>query len=61
MIAKLNAQIVAALKNPQIREKITNLDIQVVTDTPEEFAKVIADDYKLWGEIIKSTGFTLDK
>ena len=61
VIAKLNAQIVAALKNPQIREKITNLDIQVVTDTPEEFAKVIADDYKLWGEIIKSTGFTLDK
>lgn len=61
VIAKLNAQIVAALKNPQIREKITNLDIQVVTDTPEEFAKVIANDYKLWGEIIKSTGFSLDQ
>jgi tripartite-type tricarboxylate transporter receptor subunit TctC len=61
MIAKLNAQLVAALKNPQIREKITNLDIQVVTDTPEEFAKVIANDYKLWGEIIKSTGFSLDQ
>jgi tripartite-type tricarboxylate transporter receptor subunit TctC len=61
VIAKLNAQIVAALKNPQIREKITNLDIQVVTDTPEEFAKIIANDYKLWGEIIKSTGFTLDQ
>ncbi len=53
--------IVAALKNPQVREKITNLDIQVVTDTPEEFAKVIADDYKLWGDVIKSTGFTLDQ
>lgn len=61
VIAKLNAQIVAALKNPQIREKITNLDIQVVTDTPEEFAKIIANDYKLWGEVIKSTGFTLDQ
>ncbi len=61
VIAKLNSQLVAALKNPQIREKITNLDIQVVTDTPEEFAKVIANDYKLWGEIIKSTGFSLDQ
>lgn len=61
VIAQLNAQIVAALKNPQIREKITNLDIQVVTDTPEEFAKIIANDYKLWGEVIKSTGFTLDQ
>jgi tripartite-type tricarboxylate transporter receptor subunit TctC len=61
VIKELNARIVAALKNPQIREKITNLDIQVVTDTPEEFAKVIANDYKLWGEVIKSTGFSLDQ
>jgi tripartite-type tricarboxylate transporter receptor subunit TctC len=61
LIAQLNGWIVAALKNPQVREKITNLDIQVVTDTPEEFAKVIADDYKLWGDVIKSTGFTLDQ
>jgi tripartite-type tricarboxylate transporter receptor subunit TctC len=61
VIKELNARIVAALNNPQIREKITNLDIQVVTDTPEEFAKVIANDYKLWGEVIKSTGFSLDQ
>ena len=61
IIKTLNAQIVAALKNPQIREKITALDIQVVTDTPEAFAKIIADDYARWGEVIKSTGFTLDQ
>ena len=32
-----------------------------MTDTPEEFAKIIADDYKRWGDVIKSTGFTLDE
>lgn len=61
VIAQLNAWIVAALKNPQVRQKITALDIQVVTDTPEAFAKIVADDYKRWGEVIKSTGFTLDE
>lgn len=61
VIAQLNGWIVAALKNPQIRQKITALDIQVVTDTPAEFAKIIAGDYRRWGEVIKSTGFTLDE
>lgn len=61
VIKQLNAQIVAALNNPQVRQKITNLDIQVVTDTPEGFAKIVADDYKRWGEVIRSTGFTIDE
>jgi tripartite-type tricarboxylate transporter receptor subunit TctC len=60
-IKDLNAQIVAALKDPEIRRKITNLDIQVVTDEPDEFARIIAADYKRWGDVIRSTGFTLNE
>lgn len=61
VLKELNSRLVAALTDPQVRRKITNLDIQVVTDTPEGFAKIIADDYKRWGEVIKSSGFTLDE
>jgi len=61
IIQELNARIVAALKDPAIRRQITNLDIQVVTDTPDEFARIIAADYKRWGDVIRSTGFTLDE
>ena len=57
----MNAQIVAALNNPDIRRQIANLDIQVATDAPEEFARIIAADYKRWGDVIRSTGFTLDE
>lgn len=60
VLKAVNAQLVAALQNPGLRQKITNLDIQVVTDTPEGFAKIVADDYRRWGEVIKSTGFSLD-
>ena len=59
--SELNARIVAALKDPAIRRQITSLDIQVVTDTPDEFARIIAADYKRWGDVIRSTGFTLDE
>lgn len=61
IIQELNAHIVAALKDPEIRRQITNLDIQVASDTPAEFARIIADDYKRWGDVIRSTGFTLDE
>lgn len=61
IIQELNARIVAALKDPEIRRQITNLDIQVTTDTPAEFARIIADDYRRWGDVIRSTGFTLDE
>ncbi len=61
IIKELNARIVAALKDPDIRQKISNLDIQVATDTPEEFARIIAADYKRWGDVIRSTGFSLDE
>lgn len=61
VVKELNARISAALKDPEIRQKITNLDIQVAIDTPEEFARIIAADYKRWGDVIRSTGFTLDE
>ena len=36
------------------------LDIEVATDTPDAFAKIVKADYQRWGEVIRSTGFTLD-
>jgi tripartite-type tricarboxylate transporter receptor subunit TctC len=43
-----------------VRDKLQNLDIEVATDTPEAFAKIVKADYERWGQVIRSTGFTLD-
>jgi tripartite-type tricarboxylate transporter receptor subunit TctC len=59
-VQQLNAVLVAALKDPTVRDKLQNLDIEVATDTPEAFAKIVKADYQRWGEVIRSTGFTLD-
>ena len=59
-VHKLNAVLVEALKDPIVRDKLQNLDIEVATDTPEAFAKIVKADYQRWGQVIRSTGFTLD-
>jgi tripartite-type tricarboxylate transporter receptor subunit TctC len=56
---KVNNLLVAALKDPKTRERLTQLDIEVVTDTPEEFATIVKQDYDRWGKVIKESGFKL--
>ena len=60
MVNKLNAALVEALRDPTVRGKLENLDIEVATDTPETFARIVKADYQRWGEVIRATGFTPD-
>ena len=58
-VQKLNAMLVAALKDPTVQARLQRMDIEVATDTPEAFAKLIQADYERWGRVIKASGFTL--
>jgi tripartite-type tricarboxylate transporter receptor subunit TctC len=60
MVAERNAQLVAALKHPKVQARLQTLDIEVATDTPESFAKLVQADYARWGKVIKESGFTLN-
>lgn len=59
IVKKLNTILVAAVKDPKVRERLIALDIEVITDTPEEFAKIVQEDYERWGKVIKESGFKL--
>ncbi len=61
VIQKLNAILVDAIKDPTVRARLETLDIEVATDTPEAFAKIVAADYERWGRVIKASGFTLSE
>ena len=41
--------VVEALKDPTVRARLATMDIEVATDTPEAFAKLIQADYERWG------------
>jgi tripartite-type tricarboxylate transporter receptor subunit TctC len=59
LVQQLNKAIVAVLKQPDVREKVTKLDIQVADLSVEEFTRVVRRDYDNWGAVIRSTGFTV--
>jgi len=58
-VKKLNSILVAAIKNPKVKERLLKLDIEVITDTPDAFAKIVKADYERWGKVIKASGFKL--
>ena len=57
IIDALNAAINKALQSPDVAEKLSNLGMDPATGTPEQFAKIVADDYNKWGPIVKASGF----
>jgi tripartite-type tricarboxylate transporter receptor subunit TctC len=60
-VQRLNAVLVEALRDPAVRDLLRSLDLEVMTSTPEEFARLIKADYERWGRVIRSTGFTLSE
>jgi tripartite-type tricarboxylate transporter receptor subunit TctC len=51
IIAKLNAEIVQALKEPETRSLLESQAIQVVGSSPQEFASYISRDLALWKDV----------
>ena len=60
VVAKLNADINKALKDPELKKKLGDQGADVVGGTPEQFAKLIRDDIARWGKIVKESGAKID-
>ena len=60
VVAKLNADINKALKDPDLRKKLGDQGADVAGSTPEQFAKLIRDDIARWGKVVKESGAKVD-
>jgi len=60
IVGKLNHEINAALADPTLKAKITDLGGSVLTGTPGEFGKLIAAETQKWGEVVKMASIKLD-
>jgi len=56
VVEKLNAAIATALRNPKLREQLSNEGASVVGNSAAEFAAFIRDDVKRWAPIVKQSG-----
>jgi tripartite-type tricarboxylate transporter receptor subunit TctC len=59
VINRLNTEINAALKDVGIAQKLQNAGMTPLTGTPADLAKLMADEQRKWGPIIRRTGATL--
>ena len=60
VVDKLNAEIVKALRSPELAERLKVQFLDAWPTTPEEFQKVIESDYAKWGKIVRASGAKVD-
>jgi tripartite-type tricarboxylate transporter receptor subunit TctC len=60
IVNRLNREVVAILKAPDVRERLQALGADPVGSSPEQFAQFARAESAKWGKIIKSLGITLD-
>jgi tripartite-type tricarboxylate transporter receptor subunit TctC len=53
IVNRLNREIVAVLRQPDITEQFQKLGAQVVADTPEQFGKSIAAEIAQWSKVVR--------
>jgi tripartite-type tricarboxylate transporter receptor subunit TctC len=56
--AKLNKDIVAVLRQPDVYARLRDIMLEPVGSTPEETGRFLASEAALWGRIVKETNAT---
>jgi tripartite-type tricarboxylate transporter receptor subunit TctC len=60
IINMLNKEINAALADPKIKGRLTELGTTVLTGAPTDFGTLIAEETEKWGKVIKFAGIKLE-
>ena len=55
VLTKLHSGVAQALKAPDVRQPLTDLSLDIVGNTPEQFAFVIRTDIDKWMKLAKNT------
>ena len=60
IVEKLNAEIVAILKKPEVRERFSALGAEAVGSTSAEFAAHIRREIDKWGKVVRAAKLTVN-
>jgi len=60
IVAKLNAAVNEALKDPEVKAHYARLHLAAVGGTPENMAKIVKADTERWGAVIKSAKVSIE-
>jgi tripartite-type tricarboxylate transporter receptor subunit TctC len=57
IVALLNKEINWALQQPDVRDRMKKLGLEIHTEQPEFFTELMRKDFESWGKVIKDMGF----
>ena len=60
IVDRLNAELVKALRTPEVSERIRQQAYDTWTLTPDEFAAFLRTDHAKWGQVVKLSGYKAD-
>ena len=60
IVNRLNAEMVKALAQPDVRERFTSQGVELVGNKPEEFAAFIQSEHAKWGKVVRASGAKAD-
>jgi tripartite-type tricarboxylate transporter receptor subunit TctC len=60
IVERLNKEINAGLADPKIKGRIADLGGTVLSGSPAEFGKLIADETEKWAKVVKFSGARAD-
>ena len=56
VISRLHGDIVKALQQPDVRQRLENVGFEIVGSTPEAFAAYIRSEIRKWEKVVKASG-----
>jgi len=60
IVERLNAELMKALRNPGVLEKLRVQGTEPLGSTPKAYGEYIQSEIKRWAGVVKSTGVSLD-
>jgi tripartite-type tricarboxylate transporter receptor subunit TctC len=60
IIRRLNSEIVRAVRDPEVSTKLTGLGLELIADSPEQFAAFLQSEASRWLPFIRSLNIKLD-
>ena len=53
IVDRIHAETIKLLAQPDVRAKLEGLGLQLVGNTPEQFAEIAKKELPMWGKVIK--------
>jgi tripartite-type tricarboxylate transporter receptor subunit TctC len=56
IIAMLHSTLIKALNTPQVRARLTDIAVEVIGSTPQEYANRLREEMAVWGKVVEAAG-----